>query len=119
MHGKGGWKPLKAILDTGTEQNWISQKIVGRLGLHVKSGLTTKGTTFEGRQIQSSSTVEPTWCVENSSSTHQTIFHVALKEAPFEVLIGSNLLQSGEVQFDEVDSPIQVLASSKVTVRKK
>ena len=116
MHGKSGWKPLKAILDTGAEENWISRKIVDRLGLTVKNGLTTRGTTFDGRQIKSGSAVEPTWCVENSSNTHQTIFQVAPKEAPFEVLIGCNLIESGEVQFFGGNNPIQVLASSKITV---
>lgn len=119
MHGKNGWKALKAILDTGAEENWISQKIVDRLGLAVKNGLTTKGTTFDGRPIKSGSAVDPTWCIENSSTTHQTRFHVAPKEAPFEILFGSNLIESNEVQFFEGKNPIQVLTKPKKTVRKK
>jgi hypothetical protein len=119
MHGRGGWRALKAILDTGTEENWISQKIVDRLGLSVKKGLVTKWTTFDGREINSGSAVDPTWSLEKSSNTHQTRFHIAPKEAPFEVLFGSNIIESGEVQFVEGNNPIQVLASSKITVRMK
>lgn len=59
MHSsRSGWQGLKAVIDTGTEENWISQAIVERLGLDVKKGLPVKFVTFDGRKLSSGTIVE-------------------------------------------------------------
>jgi hypothetical protein len=117
MHSrKNGWRGLIATLDTGTDDNWISEKVVDRLNLSVKSGLPVRYTTVDGRQISSGATVNPTWTIQGQSNTIVTEFRMAPKEAPFDVLFGRNLLSSGEVDFDSEDSPIQVLVPRKIKV---
>ena len=92
------WYGLIATLDTGTTENWISQAIVERVGLDVSKGLVTKWTTFNGEQLLSGSTVASTWCSEGHPITHVTEFRVVYNP-PFDVLFGTNLLFSPEINF--------------------
>jgi hypothetical protein len=117
MHSrKNGWRGLIATLDTGTEDNWICEKVVDRLNLSVKRGLPVVYSTFDGRKISSGATVKPTWAIQGQNTSIVTEFRVAPKDAPFDVLFGRNLLSSGEVDFDSEDSPIQVLVPRKIKV---
>lgn len=92
------WYGLIVTLDTGTTENWISQAIVERLGFDVSKGLVTKWTTFNGKQILSGSTVAPTWCSQGHGITHVAVFRV-VDNCPFDVLFGTNLLFSPEINF--------------------
>jgi len=114
---RDGWNNgLFAILDTGTKENWISPKIVDRFSFEVKDGVPIKYTVFDGWEGCSSATVKATWCIQGQSSTHDNIFRVATENSPFEVLLGRNLIESGEVDFNSECNAIQILVTTKANV---
>jgi hypothetical protein len=98
-----------ATLDTGSELNWICQRVVDRLKLSVKTGNPYQVETFDGREFTSHTTATATWGLEGQGTTRVSRFRVAPKEAPFDVLFGRRLLDSKEVDFDGSKHPIQVL----------
>lgn len=112
----GSWQGLKAILDDGTEENWISKKASDRLNLRIKEGLRKDYTTFDGKRISSVASTEVSWCVEGSSTSETTVFRIAEGRAPFDVLFGRNLISSGEIDFWGESNPIQVLTETDVKV---
>jgi len=123
MHStnSGQWRGLIATLDTGTDENWISQKVVNRLGLKATKGLIIQNyKTFNGEIVSSGETVEPTWSSEGSGTSHVTVFRI-VPDAPFDVLFGRNLLFSKEIHFFSEESgpdPTLVLTQVKIDVRK-
>jgi hypothetical protein len=115
---KGSWQGLKAILDDGTEGNWISKKVAERLNLPIKDGLPKDFTTFEGKRVSSVASTEVSWCLEGWSTTEITVFRVADgPKTPFDVLFGRNIISSGEIDFWGESNPIQVLTENPVQVR--
>lgn len=115
---KGSWQGLKAILDDGTEGNWISKKAADRLNLPITDGLRKDYTTFEGKRISSVASTEVSWCLDGWSTTEATIFRVAEgPNTPFDVLFGRNIISSGEIDFWGESNPIQVLTETDVQVR--
>ena len=111
-----GWKPLFAMLDSGTEENWVHPKIVRRFGFPVKKGLAIIYITCSGHRMPSEATVKATWSVEGSGQTNDNIFRVAPEEAPFEVLLGRSLQESEEIGYFSKSKAIQVLVAEKETV---
>lgn len=79
-----------------------------QLNLHIKGGYNVKCTTFNGHTFSSGETVQPTWGVEGQSKSYVTVFRIAPREAPFDVLFGRNFLSSGEVDFDSEANPVQI-----------
>ena len=113
----GSWQGLKAILDNGTEENWISKKACDRLKLPTKDGLRKVYTTFNGARISSAASTEVTWCLAGWGSSEVTVFRVAEgSKAPFDVLFGRNIISSGEVDFWGQQNSIQVLTETEIQV---
>lgn len=76
-----------------------------------------KCITFDGQEFSSGEVVQPTWGVEGQSKSYVTVFRIAPREAPFDVLFGRNFLASGEVDFDSEESAIQIGVTKKINVR--
>jgi hypothetical protein len=111
-------EPRDALLKVYADYflQWICRNKVDQLNLHVKGGYNVKCITFDGRNFSSGEVVESTWGVDGQSKSHVTVFRIAPKEAPFDVLFGRNFLSSGEVDFDSEKSPIQIGIQGKVKV---
>jgi hypothetical protein len=89
------WVPVKATLDTGTSENWISTETATRLGLKVKEMSSRTYHSFTGDTVESSQGVDNvTWHGLGSSRTHSTQFRIAPENAPFDILVGSELIFS-------------------------
>jgi hypothetical protein len=99
----GEWYGAIATLDTGSDENWISQELVDRLRLAVHKGLVTRWKTFNGETFASDSTVRATWCGSGAGVSHANLFRVVL-DAPFDVLFGRNLILSGDINLSNMAS---------------
>lgn len=89
-----------------------------RLGFSVKRGLLIKCMTFDKREFSSGDVVKTTWCTGARRCSYENEFRV-IEKAPFDVLFGSNLLESEEIQWaeDEGDGgPAMVLMHREVKV---
>lgn len=113
----GEWYGAVATLDTGSDENWISQDVVDRLRLKVFNGLLSKFKTFNGEIGESDSAVRATWSRHGRGTSHITFFRV-VSNAPFDILFGRNFLLSGEVDFFSTEfepSSVLVKAGLKLT----
>ena len=88
---KEKWLPIVAILDTGTDDNWISQDLVDRLGLNIKNGQQISAVDFSGQTINSTKIVHATWLSINSRQTRHTGFYVT-RDAPIDLLFGKSFI---------------------------
>ena len=96
---------MVVTLDTGTDENWISQRIVDRLNLEVKKGFVTRWRAFDGRKVESDSTVKAAWSSCGRGISHVSVFRV-VSDAPFDTLFGHNLIFSPEVNLSPTGSVI-------------
>jgi len=115
----GNWHGLVAKLDSGSKENWITQEVVDRLRLRVLRGTLKQYITFNGEDVSSDATVKSTWCPKGDRNTHEHVFRV-IEKAPFDVLFGTNLLDSDEVQWfskEPASDPVLVLTQKEVDVR--
>ena len=88
------WCPAVASLDTGTEDNWISQDLVNRLGLQPLTGVAVVyGADFSGTSVKSLGVVQVNWYGEGSRRSRYSVFQIA-SNGPFDVLFGSRFLFS-------------------------
>ncbi len=114
----GSWHGLRAKLDSGSKENWIAQLVVDRLKLKVQRGTLKRYTTFNGEEVSSDATVKSTWCSKGEGNTHEHVFRV-IEKAPFDVLFGTNLLDSHEIMwFSKTpgSDPVLVLTQKEVDV---
>jgi hypothetical protein len=114
----GNWHGLVAKLDCQSKDNWIAQEIVDRLRLKVLRGTLKRYITFNGQEVSSVATVKSTWCTKGDANTHEHVFRV-IEKAPFDILFGTNLLDSDEVQWfskEPGSDPVLVLTQKKVDV---
>ncbi|MCJ1246401.1 hypothetical protein MMC30_003608 [Trapelia coarctata] len=89
---KKTWWPLTAKLDSGTTENWISAHVVYLLELKVQTVPAIEYVTFTGEKMVSTEVVEKIhWCGDGVARIQEMNFRVAHK-APFDVLIGSDLI---------------------------
>jgi hypothetical protein len=70
------WHGMHAILDTGADDNWISQDKVRLLRLDVTRGLPERYATIDGTELSLCETVKPTWRSEGRGVSHVTVFRV-------------------------------------------
>lgn len=111
------WFGLLAMIDSGTQENWISQTIVIEYSLRAEGGMPIRGTGFGGGYIKSDRCVKLTWRKERAKKTERAYFHVG-KDAPFDVLFGSNIVRAAPHLFeDDTLEPTLVLIQNKVSVR--
>lgn len=120
---RGDWHGLPALLDSGTSENWINEIIVERLGLRKTKGLVFEGMTFNGTKFSSGCIVRATWCPPARRNSYETEFWVLDEpEVPFDVLFGSNLLQTNKIPWSadgsEID-PALVMVQGKIDAREK
>jgi len=114
----GNWHGLVAKLDSGSKENWIAQEIVDRLRLKVLRGTPKRYMTFNGEEVSSTATVKSTWCTKGDGNTHEHVFRV-IEKAPFDVLFGTNLLDSDEIQWflkETGSDPVLVLTQKEINV---
>ena len=114
----GNWHGLVAKLDSGSKENWIAQEVVDRLRLKVLRGTLKRYKTFNCEEVSSTATVKSTWCTKGDGNTHEHVFRV-IEKAPFDVLFGTNLLDSDEVQWfskEPGSDPVLVLTQKKIDV---
>jgi hypothetical protein len=90
-------------LDTGSDENWISQEVVDRLRLDVHKGLVTRWKTFNGEAFASDASVRVTWCSRGRGLSYANVFRI-VPNAPFDVLFGRNLIMSGEINWSDVNA---------------
>lgn len=69
----GQWYGVITTLDT---ENSISQRIVNRLSLRVTHGVVTKWKAFNGRTVESDSTVEAIWSRRGKGVSHVNLFRI-------------------------------------------
>jgi hypothetical protein len=115
----GSWHGLVAKLDSGSKENWIAQEVVDRLRLNVVRGTLKRYSTFNYEEVSSDATVKSTWCAKGDGNTHEHVFRV-IEKAPFNVLFGTDLLDSDEVQWFSKEpgpDPVLVLTQKEVDVR--
>lgn len=93
------WVELTAKFDTGTQDAWISFLIVRTLELPVESAELAVYTTFSGEVIESSMVVKNlAWSsIGVDSRSWATTFRVAPENAPFQVLFGSDFIESSGI----------------------
>ena len=107
----GEWHGVIATLDTGSDENWISQQVVDRLKLRVDKGLVSKWWTFSGKPFESDSMVRATWTGRQQGVSHVNVFRV-VSNGPFDVIFGRNVILSEEVNMFNSDSgPSSVLGN--------
>jgi hypothetical protein len=114
----GNWHGLVAKLDSGSKENWIAQQVVDRLRLKVLRGTLKRYRTFNCEEVSSDATVKSTWCSKGDRNTHEHVFRV-IEKAPFDVLFGTNLLDSDEVMWFSKkpgSDPVLVLTQKEVDV---
>jgi len=104
----GKWHGVIATLDTGSDENWISQEVVDRLRLDVTNGLVTKWRSFNGANVASDSTVRATWSNLGTGVSYANIFRI-IPDPPFDILFGRNLIVSGEVSWTDNSKVSSVL----------
>lgn len=87
------WHPFAATLDTGTEVNWIDETSLETLALEAQiEPAEVEFINFSGKTVRSSATVDIPWCAAGGSrKVRKHTFRVA-KGAPFDVVLGSQLL---------------------------
>ncbi|CAG8973846.1 hypothetical protein HYALB_00005591 [Hymenoscyphus albidus] len=95
---KDEWFGIVAIIDSGTEENWISEAIVTEYQLREEAGNPICCTDFGGGRIESDRCVKLTWRRERAKKTERAYFHVG-KDAPFDVLFGSNIVRAAPALF--------------------
>jgi hypothetical protein len=120
MHSprSGHWHGLLAKLDSGSKENWIAQTVVDRLKLKVLRGSLRRYSTFNSQEVSSDVMVKSTWCTKGDGNTHEHVFRV-IEKAPFDVLFGTNLLDSEEIQWFRTElgaDPVLVLTQKEIDV---
>lgn len=111
------WFGILAIIDSGTEENWIAEKIVQDYNLRDEAGMPICCTDFGGGHIESDRCVKLTWRKERAKKTERAYFHVG-KDAPFDVLFGSNIMNAAPALFrDNSTEPALVLVQNRISVR--
>lgn len=109
---------MKAILDTGSDENWISKEIVECLNLPVNRGVVFKYKEADGSRLESGATVSFRWGIQGQSKTNMAEFRVVTNgTAPFDVLLGSNLITSNQINFNDEERPHGVIVGPEETVR--
>jgi hypothetical protein len=92
------WHAFPAALDTGTEDNWIDEAMLEALALEPKRKATEdEFLDFSGKTVKSSATVEIPWCAANGNRKVRTNTFRIAHSAPFDVVLGSNLLFQGGI----------------------
>lgn len=84
---------MVGIIDSGTKENWISEKIAVRCGLRIERGTPIRCLTFSGEEYETDKVTKVTWRVEGVKKTEHANFHIG-KNAPFDILFGSNLVEA-------------------------
>ena len=93
----GEYHDLLAKLDTGTDENWISQATLDLLKLKSRVVASAEFLTFNHKTFESNQEVSIIWWGFGSTITRETSFRV-VANAPFKVVIGKNyLLKEGIV----------------------
>jgi hypothetical protein len=86
-----------ATLYPGTKGNWISQRIVKRLGLQPCPDELVRGADFDGKYFKSTGRYVDVACYrDNSNDTRCHRFYV-VEHVLFDVLFGSDTLASYEI----------------------
>jgi hypothetical protein len=95
MHSpnKDEWLGIVAIIDSGTRENWISDRIVARLRLKIQGGTPIRFLTFNGEEYESDKVAKVTWRIEGVRKSEYTSFHIG-ENAPFDVIFGTNLVEA-------------------------
>lgn len=88
---KGSWITALAFLDTGADDNWISEHLVRQLHLEINTKLFEEVRTANNEAMRSIGTVEVDWSFKESGQTRRSTFQVAVRPA-FELLVGRKLL---------------------------
>ena len=112
----GNWHGLVAKLDSGSRENWIAQEVVDRLRLKVLRGTPKRYMAFNCEEISSTAIVKSTWCAKGDGNTHEHVFRV-IEKAPFDVLFGTNLLDSDEIRWfskEPSSDPVLVLTQKEI-----
>jgi hypothetical protein len=115
MHSptSSSWHGLKAILDTGAGENWISKEACDRLKLPTKKGLYKVMIDIKGKTIPSTVSTDVTWCLAGQGKTNVSEFRVAEgPTVPFDVLFGHKIISSEEFYLDQ-QTPVLVIAGKK------
>lgn len=114
---KDKWFGACAIIDTGTKENWISEDFADRCSLRIEAGGLIQCSAFNGEAFESDRIVKATWRGEGVKKTQYTTFHVG-KNAPFDVLFGTNLVQTAPLLFRGIPTdPSLVLVQQKTDVQ--
>ncbi|KAF8857581.1 hypothetical protein BDZ45DRAFT_726627 [Acephala macrosclerotiorum] len=115
-----GWQGMKAVLDTGADENWISKEIVESLSLPINKGVVFRYKTVDGARLESSATVSARWAIQGRSTTDVAEFRAVTNgKAPFDVLFGKNLITSNQINFYDEERPHGVLVGQEETVEKQ
>ncbi|KAE9380253.1 hypothetical protein N431DRAFT_449044 [Stipitochalara longipes BDJ] len=98
----GDWYGVIATLDTGSDENWVSQEVVDRLKLDVSKGLVCEWKTFNGHSFESDSSVKVTWCSRGRGTSRVNVFRV-VPNGPFDVLFGRTFILSEQANMFAAD----------------
>ncbi|CZR51278.1 uncharacterized protein PAC_01153 [Phialocephala subalpina] len=115
-----GWQGMKAVLDTGADENWISREIVESLSLAINKGVVFRYKTVDGSELISGATVAVRWGIQGRSKTDVAEFRVVTNgTAPFDVLLGNNLITSNQINFNDEERPHGVIVGPEETQAEK
>ena len=111
------WVSMMGTIDTGCEDNWISQEKTDELGMGLE-GLDDPDesfTTFSGGDLTPVGKVTIEWHGEHTAKTSHLECKVA-EGVPFDVLFGR--VYFAEHNFEDFESPVLILKSKPKTRRK-
>jgi hypothetical protein len=92
-----GWT-VKIQLDSDSDENWMSSKVVEELKLLVQPGKAVQYNPLAGQKWHPEATVQARWCnpSKTPSCQYDSMFYVAPMDGPFEVILGRKLISAFE-----------------------
>lgn len=112
------WLSCVAKFDTGTDDDWISEKLVTKIGLLQEETEPWECKNFDGTIFISDQHISRlTWVQEEANKSLSGSFRI-LPEAPFDLLIGSKTIFRAKIFVAPSRSPLHaagVLVTKKIT----
>lgn len=86
---------VRGLLDSGSQDNWISAEAIRRIGLVEEMKETQEGSryrSFSGHSFIPKGSIELTWFAENAAVSRRTTFLVGDGNSPFDMILGKGFI---------------------------
>lgn len=108
---------VKAKLDTGCEDNWISLELLGRARMtdYIEHFHPPKSFTGFGGPLEVSHKIEIDWYVPSQQKRHAE-FYVA-EQLPFDMIIGSKYIKTYQLLVQELQEKVENKRNAVLALR--